>query len=814
MGTIKLILRWSWRDLRSRWVQVTAIALIIALGTGVYAGLGAGTVWRLKSYEDSYRLLNMYDLRVKLGQSFVDAEKLLDVVRGITHPEWIQKAEIRLIASTLVDASTRDQTILVPGRIVGVNVANSGPQVNGLSIASGRGLTGADSGKNVAILEYHFARYYGLSSSGIVRLSGGATLDYVGSGYSPEYFMVMTDEGGMMAEANFAAIFVPIETAQTLTGRTGMANDLVLTLSANADPAAAKTEVEQAIAQHFPQITAVVSTAKDDDAYNALYSDASSDQETFTLIAFLFLCGAAFGAFNLTNRMVEAQRREIGIGMAIGMPTRLIAIRPLLVALQIAVLGVVLGIGAGLLLSYLWGKALIELMPMPIFEAPLQLSLFLEAAILGLLLPFAAAIYPIWRAVQVAPIDAIKTGYLVTKGGGLAPVLARLPLPGGSLTQMPFRNVLRSPRRTLLTLLGIASAVTLLIAMLGILDSMFYTIDKGKVEILQANPERVAVDLNFFYPTGISVADTIRKSPAVAAAEPGIRIGGYLQHGGQKIETFLDLVNLDSTIWKPTIIAGARHSDGPGVLIAEKAARDLGVKPGDRIILTHPQREGLFSFRMLDTEVEVVGTHALPLRFMTYMDIKQASLMGLQGLTNTIQVLPAAGYTRSDVQRALFNQMGVASVQPVSTVVDVFEKLMEMFIGFMSLVAIAVMAMAFLITFNSTSISVDERAREIATMFAFGMRVRSVTLMTMLENLIMGILGTGLGIILGYLLLYWLLMDRMATMLPDISLVIMLSPLTLLMAGAVGILVVALTPLLTTRRLARMDIPSMLRVVE
>lgn len=34
-----LWLRWSWRDVRSRWVQVGALALVIALGTGTYAAL-------------------------------------------------------------------------------------------------------------------------------------------------------------------------------------------------------------------------------------------------------------------------------------------------------------------------------------------------------------------------------------------------------------------------------------------------------------------------------------------------------------------------------------------------------------------------------------------------------------------------------------------------------------------------------------------------------------------------------------------------------------------------------------------------------
>ena len=39
MGRLALLLRWSWRDLRSHWAKVVAIALVIAIGTGGYAGL-------------------------------------------------------------------------------------------------------------------------------------------------------------------------------------------------------------------------------------------------------------------------------------------------------------------------------------------------------------------------------------------------------------------------------------------------------------------------------------------------------------------------------------------------------------------------------------------------------------------------------------------------------------------------------------------------------------------------------------------------------------------------------------------------------
>ena len=812
MEIMKLYLRWSWRDLRARWLQVAAIALIIALGTSVYAGMGANAPWRRMSYDSSYALLHMYDLRVKLGESAVDGSRLLAALQNVPHKDWIEAAEVRLIAPTLVDASNGDKTILVPGQIVGIDVANNGPHVNGIYINNGRGLNRADVGQNTAVLEYHFAKYYGLPSKGKIRLSGDVELDYVGQGMNPEYFMVMTDNGGMMAESNFAAVFVPLETAQALTHNLGMANDLIITLNPEADQKVIQAEIRQALSAEFPQVAASFMTPSDDAAYNELYGDINGDQSTYMIISYLFLAGAAFGVFNLASRLVEAQRREIGVSMALGMPNATIAIRPLLIGLQIAILGVVLGLGVGLFLSHLFGQMLQQLMPMPVFNTPFQYSLFVRAALLGIVLPFMATLYPVWRALRVAPVDAIQTGYLVAKGGGLAPLVARIPLPGNSFTQMPVRNVLRSPRRTFLTLTGIAVAITLLIAILGMIDSFMGTMHKAKTELLQNNPQRMEIKLDFFYPE--QWVENIRKLPQVADTQPGIQVGGYLTHNGIKLETAIDLLDLDSSLWKPSLIAGSRPTGTAGILLSEKAAHDLGLKVGDKVTLTHPLRQGPSAYSLVDTDLLVAGIHALPLRGMTYMDIHQASLMGLDGQTNMVWINPASGTSRAQVSRALFSQKGIASVQPVAGMVDALQNVMNQFFSAIYLVGLVVMLLAVLIAFNSTSISVDERAREIATMFAFGLPVRTVTRMYMLENLITGILGTLGGIGLGYAVLFWMMTQRMATQMRDVAFNISLSPTTLAWAIGIGVGVVALTPLLSMRKMLRMDIPSTLRVME
>ena len=60
-------LRWSWRDLRARWLQVAAISLIVALGAGVYTGLGSMPQWRRANYDASYDALASHDLLVTLS---------------------------------------------------------------------------------------------------------------------------------------------------------------------------------------------------------------------------------------------------------------------------------------------------------------------------------------------------------------------------------------------------------------------------------------------------------------------------------------------------------------------------------------------------------------------------------------------------------------------------------------------------------------------------------------------------------------------------------------------------------------------------
>ncbi len=805
-----LWLRWSWRDLRERWLQVTAIALIIALGTAVVVGLGSTTPWRTQSANASYDLLNMYDLRVGLTRgSYVEQDQLIAAIRSIHHADQITALEPRLVTPTLVSVG---EDILVRGELVGVDVSDGGPQVNGLYANAGRTLAAADDGQPVAMLEYHFGHYYHLPPRGKIQLSGSVTLDYVGLGMSPDYFMILTEEGGVWAQANFVAVFVSLSTAQTLSGHPNMISDVVLTLSDTADPALIRAEIETAVAAALPNTGFVIRDRHDNTVYRLIYQTIDMNQQIYDMMIVLFMAGAIFGAFNLSSRIVEAQRRQIGIGMALGMSRRALAVRPLLIGAQIAVLGAIFGLVMGLLVGKLAQVWMGGLIPLPVMGDLFQPHLFLEAAALGIVLPFIATLYPVWRAVRVLPIDAIKTGHLISTNSGLAPFLVHVPVPGRSFSQMPVRNLLRAPRRTLLTILGIAAAITTLIGLTGVLDSALLSLDRIRREAYQDHPDRLTVYLNNVYPVDSGAVAAITASPLLAMAEPALRVPGQATNFKVLIEAF----DLNNDLWTPTLTAGHRPTGAarPGVLISENAAAELGVSPGDSIILEIPRRTGPFSFQMVKTEFEVTGLHPDPWRTFVYMDRAQTGLMGLDNMVNMIQVIPAPGVEESALRRALFQSPAVASIISARDAVNSTGSVLDEVIRFLSGVQIAVLALAFLIAFNTTNINLSERSREIATMFAFGLPVRTVTGMIMRENCLTGILGTLLGIALGTLFLLWFVVERMPLILPEMRMPVTLSAGTLALAFVVGVVIVTLTPLLAVRKMARMDIPSALRVME
>ncbi|HUV19637.1 MAG TPA: hypothetical protein VMW33_14235, partial [Ilumatobacteraceae bacterium] len=305
-------LRWSWRDFRAHWVAVIAIAFVLAIGTGVYAGLGSTGEWRQQSNDASFAALEMHDLRLTLSPgTFIEQGELLETIASIDDADSVNAAAERLVVDSQVDTGSLGlaESVLVPARLVGMTFGSDRP-VDEVWIRDGTAPS-ADPTDRSAVLEAKFADQHNLPPEGVILVSGGSEVTYTGLGVAPEDFFYEGPEGTIFAAGELAIVYLPLAAVQDISGQEGMVNDAVITLVDGADRDSVAAQLDATISELG--VGATVSTREDADAVRVLYEDIDNDQRFWNALSALVLFAAALAAFNLINRIVEAQRREIGI---------------------------------------------------------------------------------------------------------------------------------------------------------------------------------------------------------------------------------------------------------------------------------------------------------------------------------------------------------------------------------------------------------------------------------------------------------------------------------------------------------------------
>ena len=148
--------------------------------------------------------------------------------------------------------------------------------------------------------------------------------------------------------------------------------------------------------------------------------------------------------------------------------------------------------------------------------------------------------------------------------------------------------------------------------------------------------------------------------------------------------------------------------------------------------------------------------------------------------------------------------------ESTKAVQDAFEQVSSIYLimeGF-------VLGLALLIAFNTANINSDERVRDHATMFAYGVSVLRVLGNLAVEGLVLGTLAAVMGVVLGYGLLLWMLLVLVPESYPDMAINLAVNVPQAAAILAAGVLAVAIAPVFTVRKLRRMYIPGALRVQE
>jgi lipoprotein-releasing system permease protein len=330
---------------------------------------------------------------------------------------------------------------------------------------------------------------------------------------------------------------------------------------------------------------------------------------------------------------------------------------------------------------------------------------------------------------------------------------------------------LRSPNRpavlrivTLLAVIGVAAGVTTLVIALS-MNTGFRQAIRDRLLSVTAH-----VNLKPISPNGIrdyrELMTKLSETPGVRSIEPAIYSTVLLSAGGRA--RGIVMKGVDPELERRAsealhhIVAGsgdfAQDADGiPAVLVGRILANDLDISAGDYITLTSPQGS-LTPFGMLPRSRRFHVSGIFDSGFYDYDAnwgfVTLGSAQSLAGIGDVVSLLEVrvaqmddankiadellrragTGFTTStwmDENRALFRALSL-------------EKLVTaLFIGLITFVA----GLNILVVLTMT---VTDRARDIAVLMAMGARRQQLRKIFILQGLVVSIAGTVAGLLIGY----------------------------------------------------------------
>lgn len=467
----------------------------------------------------------------------------------------------------------------------------------------------------------------------------------------------------------------------------------------------------------------------------------------------LFFLMAALISLTTMTRMVEEQRTLIGTMKALGYSKASIAGKYIGYASLATILGCVLGALFGeKVFPYIIIKAYgIIYTHVPNIEVPYNLyyaGVASAAAVFCVLFATVTSCYKELReqAAQLMRPPAPKQGKRV--------LLERIPFIWKRLSftwKSTVRNLVRYKKRFFMTLFGIGGCMALLLFGFGLHDSIV------NIGILQYE------DLQLFD------ADLILNEEATDTAKQEItdslKSDGRIKHITQALQQQVTIKKDDTekevylTVFEPgeendslfvyqnrVTKEQYKLTDG-GVILTEKIADKLGVKPGDSFTVEKSGEE--------DVTVTVSAICENYMRHYMYMTSGlYEQLYGKAVSYNSIF------YTVNDGQIEVAEEIGEEALKKdgalsVSYTRD-YESQIEDMLGSLNMVIVVLVIsaglLAFVVLYNLNNINITERKRELATLKVLGFYPKEVAEYVYRENILLTVLGSVVGCGLGKIL--------------------------------------------------------------
>ncbi len=485
--------------------------------------------------------------------------------------------------------------------------------------------------------------------------------------------------------------------------------------------------------------------------YASLENDMGIVRGVSKVFPLFFFLVAALVCVTTMTRMIDEQRTQDGVLKALGYPDRAIVGQYLFYSGSASVIGCIIGflLGSKFMPMALWKVyGIMYSIDRPVVYL-LDWKLF-ALSVAGYLLCSMGATYLVCRKeLSESAAELIRPK---SPPAGTRIMLERVTFIWKRvkfLHKVSIRNIIRYKKRMIMMILGVGGCTALLLTGFGIRDSIQHIVDYqyDEIEIFDCSVTFIKeLDEDDIQSFMYKNQDIIKDISFLSVSSMDITAGGKTVSVNavafrDSMEDFVDLHSGNKNIdWPKT---------GETVLDYRLAA-ECGIGTGDTITLVDS------SYRTLTLTVTgIFDNYIYDYAFIstdTYLN-QWGELPGVK--TAYINVSDGV-----DVHSASARMMKDNRTADVNVLNDMRQRVSNMLKSMNYIVLIVIVcagALAFIVLYNLTNISINERRREIATLKVLGFYPRESSAYVFRENLVLTAISALFGLPMGYALLHYVM---------------------------------------------------------
>ena len=468
----------------------------------------------------------------------------------------------------------------------------------------------------------------------------------------------------------------------------------------------------------------------------------------------LFFLVAALISLTTMTRMVEEQRVQIGTMKALGYGKAAIAGKYIGYALIATLGGSIFGVLAGekILPFIIIYAYMILYKHLPAILVPYHMSYALQASVIAVACTLIATIASCYKELAAEPAELMR---LAAPKQGKRILLERIGIIWKHLNftwKSTVRNLIRYKKRFFMTIFGIGGCMALMVVGFGLKDCIYeiVSLQYEKVQFYDAATymsddisEENRQQLHDYLDQNADIKETIEarmQKTDVKSASGKKTLYLMVPSDNEKIEDFL---SFHSRTNKDEVYSLKKDE----VILTEKMASLLNVKVGDELTIEDEDRG--------DQTVTVGAICENYMSHYLYLSPeKYEELYGVPAEYNTI-IYSAKDGKDDQIEKIgtkLLSMDGVLNVSYTSSIEGRLDDMLRSLNLVIVVLIVSAGMLAFVVLYNLNNINITERQRELATLKVLGFYDGEVASYVYRENILLTIIGSVVGMVLGNLL--------------------------------------------------------------